>query len=276
MPYRLVAIDLDGTALDPSGAIRPSVQRSIERVRARGVRVVIATGRRFRTGGPFAEQLGLTGASVFHHGALVKDVETGATRVRHVLPGDLYRAAVAAVSRLGPPLVYIDGFPGGEDILTAEHARVHPSHHRYLEDNRDAHRVVPDLHAPPDGALVVAFLEERANLVRLRAELLSQLGNRVEIGIHPTYIGGFLLELLPAGVTKWSALRALAEEEGIAPSEILALGDEMNDVDMLRHAGLGVAMGNAPDAVKRAADRVTATNSEDGVAVALERFVLHP
>ena len=98
MSYRLVAIDLDGTALDPSGAIRPSVQRSIERVRARGVRVVIATGRRFRTGGPFAEQLGLTGASVFHHGALVKDVETGATRVRRELPGDLYRAAVAAVT----------------------------------------------------------------------------------------------------------------------------------------------------------------------------------
>ncbi|UCE84686.1 MAG: HAD family phosphatase [Deltaproteobacteria bacterium] len=275
MGVRLVALDLDGTALDPSGSLRPAVERCVARVRERGIRVVITTGRRFRTGRPFAERLGLAGPCVFHHGALVKEVASGETRARHDLPDPTYRAAVAALGRLGPPIVFVDGFPDREDMVTTRHARAHPAHDRYLADNRTAHRLVDDLEAPTDGgALVVALMGEERRLGRLRAELDTQLGDEAVVGIHPSYAGGHLLELLPAGVSKWSALRTLAAEAGIAPPEILAIGDEMNDVEMLRHAGLGVAMGNARPAVKDVADHVTATNAEDGVAVARERFVL--
>ena len=275
MRYRLVALDLDGTALDPRGELRPAVERCVAEVQARGIRVVITTGRRFRTGSPFAKQLGLDGPCVFHHGALVKEVGSGETRVHRGLPADTYRAVVAEVSRLGPPIVFFDGFPGGEDMVTTHHGRAHPAHLQYLADNRTAHRLVDDLAAPPDGgALVVALMGEEARLVRLRADLLARFGDRIVVGIHPTYVGGHLLELLPSGVSKWSALRVLAADAGIAPAEILAIGDEMNDVEMLRHAGFGVAMGNARPAVKEAADHVTVANSADGVAVALERFVL--
>jgi Cof subfamily protein (haloacid dehalogenase superfamily) len=275
MRYRLVALDLDGTALDPSGELRPAVARSVEEVRARGIRVVITTGRRFRTGRPFAERLGLDGPCVFHHGALVKEVGSGETLARRDIPADTYRAVIAEVGRLGPPIVFIDGFPDGEDMVTTHHGDAHPAHRRYLANNRTAHRLVDDLAAPPDGgALVVALMGEEARLVRLRRDLLARLGHGIAVVIHPTYAGGHLLELLPSGVSKWTALRALAADAGIAPAEILAIGDEMNDVEMLRHAGFGVAMGNARPAVKEAADHVTVANSADGVAVALDRFVL--
>jgi len=82
------------------------------------------------------------------------------------------------------------------------------------------------------------------------------------------------LEFAPFGVSKGTGLLLAGEICGIEPAEIMAVGDEMNDLPMLERAGLGVAMGNAPEAVRRAADTVTASCEEDGLALAIERFVL--
>ena len=273
--YRLVALDLDGTTLDPAGALRPAVARCVAAVRERGVRVVVTTGRRFRTGSPFAAQLGLEGPCVFHHGALVKDVCTGATRARHELSEDLYRSVVDALGDHGAPLVYVDGYPDAEDIVTIDRGHAHPLHRRYLDENRTLHRLVDDLSAPlVEGPMVVALLHDESRLRVLREELLGAFEGRVEVGVHPTYLGCHLLELLGSGVSKWTALREIAADDGIAPDAILAIGDESNDLEMLRCAGLGVAMGNAPEAVKDVADHVTASNAEDGVAATLRRFIL--
>jgi len=82
-----------------------------------------------------------------------------------------------------------------------------------------------------------------------------------------------LVEAFPVESGKWPALRALADERGIAEERIAAIGDELNDAAMIRHAAIGIAMGNAVDAVRRVARHVTETNAEDGVARALERLV---
>jgi hydroxymethylpyrimidine pyrophosphatase-like HAD family hydrolase len=84
---------------------------------------------------------------------------------------------------------------------------------------------------------------------------------------------GHILELLHPTASKWHALARLAAQRGITPEEILAIGDDYNDLDMIRHAGLGIAMGNAVEAVRDIADHVTGSNADDGLVQALERFV---
>lgn len=85
-----------------------------------------------------------------------------------------------------------------------------------------------------------------------------------------------ILEILPKGVSKASALRELVEDLGLSADQVMAIGDAPNDIEMLNYAGLGVAMGNASEAIKRLADRVTVTNDEAGVAQAIHQFVLLP
>ena len=96
----------------------------------------------------------------------------------------------------------------------------------------------------------------------LRREMPGKLHTHV---LHPPRYKGFFIEISPAGVTKWSAIRRLADGWGIAESEICAVGDDVNDIPMIRAAGLGVAMGNAQPSVKAAADRIAPTHDEDGL-----------
>jgi Cof subfamily protein (haloacid dehalogenase superfamily) len=106
----------------------------------------------------------------------------------------------------------------------------------------------------------------------LRWQLGAQLGKSVRLmqaGLAN------MLEILPPGASKGAALRQLAHEMKFKPDEIMAIGDAENDIEMLQFAGIGVAMGHAPENVRQAADHITATHDDDGVAQAIERFVLN-
>ena len=126
------------------------------------------------------------------------------------------------------------------------------------------------------GHPLTVFAEE-PTLEPLRLHMIEALGGQARINmlINKSY-QGHILEVLPASVSKWTALQQLAAREGIMPADIIAVGDDENDIDMLRHAGLGIAMGNATETVKAAADHVTGSNAEDGLVQAIERFVLRP
>ena len=115
---RLVALDLDGTLLDPYGKLTPAVRDAVGRVAARGLRVVLCTGRRFRTALPHARALGLDGAIVVNNGAIVKDLVTSETIQHAYLPGDAFDDVIGHVRSHGPPLVYVDTYLDGVDIVT--------------------------------------------------------------------------------------------------------------------------------------------------------------
>ena len=122
---------------------------------------------------------------------------------------------------------------------------------------------------------MLGIMADEASLRALRPQIEQTLGPqaRSHLLINKNY-QGHLLEILHPAVSKWAALRQLAARAGIAPQDILAVGDDENDVEMIRHAGLGVAMGNASEAVQAAADYVTGSNAGDGLVQALDRFVL--
>ncbi len=278
MHYRLLALDVDGTLLDPDGELRPTVRDAVMAAQQCGLRVVLCTGRRFRTARPLAQALQLDGPLVVHNGALVKDLASGQTLQQSYMSPDMYHQALALLGRLSTPMVYIDAFHENVDILTESMERAHPFQRAYLTDQLAHCRIVDDIASPlSHGVVLLSIMADGASLQALRPVVEQTLGTRgrVHLLMNKNY-HGYILEILPAGVSKWQALHKLATQQGIAPAEIIAVGDDHNDLDMIRHAGLGIAMGNAVDEVKAAADAITGSNAEDGLVQALERFILQP
>jgi len=279
MRYQLLALDVDGTLLDPAGELRPTVRQAVLAVQARGIKVVICTGRRFRTARMVAEQLGLTGPLVVHNGALIKDFTSGATLHDSYLPSHVYHQGLALLSQVSTPLVYIDAFHEHIDILTSSMDRAHPFQRAYLQATADHCRIGGNMDTLPlHGVVMLSIMADVTSLSAVRDRVEAALGQhaRVNLLANSQKYQGYILEIIHPEASKWQALQQLASQESIAPDQIMAVGDDWNDLEMLRHAGLGIAMGNAPDGVQAVADHVTASNAEDGLAQALNHFVLSP
>jgi len=276
MRHRLLALDVDGTLTDPSGALRPAVADRVRAARERGLRVVLCTGRRYRTTLPLLEALELEGPVVLHNGVVVKDAATGETQAHRYLPEAVYRAAMEVVTKHHSPLVYVDRYHEDFDMLCESGERAHPFQADYCEQNLEVIRQVERLDdARPRDVVMVSCMADGESLESLRIEIETEIGESIRTNflMNKSY-RGYILETVSGLSGKWPALLALAEAEGISREEIIAIGDDNNDVEMVEQAGLGIAMGNAVEALKQVADHVTGSNAEDGLATALEEFAL--
>jgi hypothetical protein len=266
---RLVALDLDGTLLGPDLTITPRVRRAVEAVIARGVPVVIATGRMYRSAIRYASTLDLDGPIVCYQGAYIRETpapDGTPGRVLHERPMRAWvaREAIRWARREGfEPHLNID------DRLLMETGD--ESAEDYERSSGIGAEFVPDLVAVarrrPTKVLAVGHdgLPERV-LGRARREFEGLAEVTVS---HPEY-----LEWTQSGVTKGAAIRWLARRLGVPLGQVMAVGDQHNDREMLAVCGHGVAMGGAPDSVRMAARYTTATWKEDGAALAIEALVL--
>ena len=289
---RLLAVDLDGTLLDPSGALTTRTRRAITQAAARGVRIVLATARRFTGAVPVADELGTVDALVLYDGAQVRAYPGGEILFAQALSAAVgQRAAeVMAAHHLQPIAQHTTR--DGEYLLVAPAAPRGEWASAYLESAGQQVRRVPlerVCAGQQDALRVVAF----GPLRRLRLvarELAGALPVGEAIRADPPEeqpASRFATQLLPMGnygaaeltvfapgISKGSALARLAGRYGIALERTMAIGDGVNDLPLLHTAGLAVAMGHAPRAVRAVADVITASNAEDGAAQAIERYVL--
>ncbi len=258
MQYRLLALDVDGTLVDPEGQLRPAVIRAVAAAQTSGLQVILCTGRRFRTALPVAQALHLNQPMIMHNGALIKAPDSGQTLYHCYLQPEVYDQGLALLSRISPPMLYIDAFHDGIDIITANATRAHPFQKAYLQDSQPHCQLVADISTPPlQGVVMMSIMAEESRLHDFRGEVQATLGTQAH-----------------ASVSKWRTLHQFATQQGISADQIIAVGDDANDLDMIRHAGLGIAMGNAIDAVKAVADHVTLSNTDEGLAHVLEHLIL--
>jgi len=262
MRYRLLALDVDGTLLDPDHRLRPREAAAIRAARAAGLAVTLATGKQFRSIRPLLTALDLDGPQICLNGAAVTEGERAEPLVFSPLRDADRRAVIAAVREAAPDFL-ISQF--ALDAIYAD--RPHPGLGVFAEYGEQEPTLVPDLATaplPPAAKILVAG--PRDAIPRLRAEVTPLLGGRVYI---TTTMAEFL-EFFAHGADKGTALAALRARLGVPREAVVAIGDGENDIPLLREAGLAVAMGNAGRALREVADLVAPGNDEDGVAAAIE------
>jgi Cof subfamily protein (haloacid dehalogenase superfamily) len=267
--YRMLAVDIDGTLVNKDDELTPGVCAALRRAAAAGIRLVLATGRRYSRALPLVEPLGIEAPIVSASGALIKDALDHRTLHQAVFqPGDLVQALDVTARRGFDAILYADTYAEGFDFYCPRLVVEEPSLAEYLELNPGSGRETPDLmRNPPPGIFAGFAMGTRSQMIELHEALQAALPDRLYTHVirSPRY-RGFMCEIAPAGATKWSGIRRIADDWDIPNDQICAVGDDVNDLPMIIDAGFGVAMGNAVDELKQAADRIAPTNDEDGLA----------
>lgn len=283
MPYRLIALDLDGTLLTSRHEITPRTREALRAARERGIVTAVATGRSPHAAKLISREIG-GGPIICCNGAAVLDEAGNALSIKPIPQAPLLRCLevcaeagllLECYTELGnfmdKPLTHMLaykrwflpslGWPKGLQALARiwRRNRIQPvgSLLKWAEN---------PLHP---GVLKVMVVGEAANLQQAAARLSREVP-----GLSLTSSGRENIEVMAAGVNKGYGLQMLGARLKIPREAILAFGDSENDLEMLSYAGAGVAMGNANEAAKAVADRVTGTNNEDGVASAIEEMCL--
>lgn len=292
-PIRLLAVDLDGTLLDSHGHVPPANAQALRRAQSAGVTVVLCTGRALIECQHVAAEVGLEGPLVVSGGALVACPRTGSTLERFTLEAPLAGEIVASLHDRGrPALVLKDHAATGYDYL------VLPPPGRDARASLDAasdwwfqalsvrvrYARAHDDDEHPEDTIRVGAYSANEPIDTLADDLRTRYAGRTALqhfrgatlpasararGIETVHI----VELFHAHADKWLAIERLAQRLGVAVSQTAAIGDQLNDLSMITHAGVGIAMANAAGEVRQAADRVTTHHDEAGVAHAVEHLL---
>lgn len=275
---KLVALDLDGTLFDNSSRISERNLTAIRSITDKGIHVVISTGRPFE-GIPF-DQIKGTGINyaITANGSGIYEISTGKCLYENAMDEEL---VTPILNFLLTRDIHMDAFIGGKGytpvqcVETAQKLTVPSSIKNYIittrtrldnilqfihENQLKVQKMTLNFYPTADGTLI--------DRETVRKFLVSNPS-------ITTVCGGYNnLEFTRADANKGVGLRKLAEILGVNPDATMAIGDTENDLAIIEAAGIGVAMGNATDAVKAKADYVTTSNTEDGVAAAIEHFIL--
>ena len=263
---RLVALDLDGTLVGPGLAISERVRAAIARAREKGAEITIVTGRMFAASKPFAQTLGITGPLVCYQGAAIFAAGSGAelreTPVRQEVTRD--GARVGGSARRARSVLC------RRQALHAASEPFFQALHRSSESRARAGSVADR------GVLRAAVDQDRAR--RRSGTLPKSTWPRCSrcsaIARTSRAVTSDFVEVLSPDVNKGEALAFVAQRYGVTLAETMAIGDAWNDVPLIAAAGVGVAMGSGPPELLAKADAVVGDVAHDGVAEAIERFVL--
>jgi hypothetical protein len=277
LPIKLIAMDIDGTLLNGHSLLPPENARAIAEAAARGIEIVIVTGRRFHSARMIASQLPCSVELITSNGALIKSI-SGETHVRSPLPVVTARLVLEATSDFRPFCGVIFDRPR-ENQLIFEHVDWAAGFMgAYLSRHPDHVAEVVPLTACLDSEdpVEVMFIADCPTIRRVIRELETHQASQaysISLTEYPRSDVS-MLDVLNRGVTKGAAVAEWARRRGIRREDVMAIGDNWNDREMLDYAGLPVIMGNSPDELKSFGWKTTRSNDECGVAEAIRTYVL--
>lgn len=272
MKYRLVAFDFDGTFLDSEGNIPKRNADALKRLKKLGVELLAVTGRNDILVKDYIEELGIDIPVVGCNGASLGNVITGERSYIHPIGKDVVKKVIYECIRLGIPCkaMSIDAcYTSDNEMLTKGIKQIVAKYTRELKYMIDyiyfTDEQMLELAENTDIVKLVTVNDDIEKLMALQGVL------RGISGIQVLKSNRNCLDMIAENVSKGNALKKYASDMGIRAEGCIAFGDNENDISMLKYAGLGVAMANADECVRAAADEVTLTNDECGVAAVLER-----
>ncbi|MGB0034238.1 MAG: HAD-IIB family hydrolase [Candidatus Acidiferrales bacterium] len=277
MPIRMIALDLDGTLLDSTSHVPEENARVVAEAAACGVEIVIVTGRRFDFARPATDLIPCDLHLIVNNGALIKSKE-GRTHQRHLLPAGTARKVLDGTAEYRAGTGVIFDRPRERQIVLERVDWDDPFRGGYFRRNRDFIAEVSPLTDCLNGDDPIQVMYSGPCV-----EMRSAKTTLESLDIAPDYTLALteyeardfsILDVLRRGVSKGVALAEWARRRGIAREEVMAIGDNWNDREMLEFAGLPVVMGNAVPQLKSPGYAVTLSNNENGVAEAIRRYVL--
>jgi Cof subfamily protein (haloacid dehalogenase superfamily) len=264
LKYKLVALDLDGTLLSDSKVIADSTKDLITEAQAKGVNFTIATGRMYRGAARYAKQLAIDIPIITYNGAVISDPLTGETHRELLVSATCAHRALDALKNEAV-LKYI--FTGDEvytDIShkwTENYAKILQVEMKLLEDIKQV------LDKDP---IMLVFMVDANRRVTISDILRSELGSQARV----TNSSDWFVDILHLQASKSRALEQLAKQLEIKREEIIAIGDNLNDLEMVEYAGLGVAVANASNELKDASDYITQKPFHFGVEEVIKKYCL--
>ncbi|HJB25693.1 MAG TPA: Cof-type HAD-IIB family hydrolase [Firmicutes bacterium] len=270
---KLIALDLDDTVLTSDRTVLSSTILAVQKAAAEGIHVVVSTGRNYSNAKEIIDKLGVCEVVSVCNGALVLDLNTKRIIYRNSIRKQDMQAILPF---LETPELFFQLYIGSENYRDR---RLDKLYHQYFPKRSDSDRIahiVPDIreflwNSPPgtDTAVdkIFAYCPDTQRLAQVRA----QISQRKTVHLTSSNIKNF--EVTNQGITKAVGLQQLCSYLGVDKKDTLAIGDSENDLDMLRFAGISVAMGNATQTVKACADYITDSNDQDGIAHALQHFL---
>ena len=261
---KILALDLDGTLVSGNAGISRRVRAVLGAAQARGVAITIATGRMFRSARRFARDLGVQIPIICYQGALVRHPVSGETLFASSLP---VAPALAVVEYARARHIHINAYVDDELIMEA----LTPEGRFYADTSDVPIELVDDLaRAVEVGTTKLVLVTDENRVLDIVADLSRNFGDELTITrSHPRFA-----EAITPGIDKGTGLRLLTRSLGVPIEQTMAIGDNLNDLDLVQAAGLGIAMRDGDPRVLAAADWVTGSHAEDGVATAVERFIL--
>ena len=263
---KLIVLDIDGTLLNSKLELSERNEKALKAAITEGAQVVLATGKTRNAGLKLVERLGLTTPGIYLQGLVIYEADGTISYQQTLEPAVARQVLTFGADRGFKFIAY-----SGTRMMLARHDE------ELIDGLTRYHEPLPEIVGPLVNLVdkmslnkLMAIGEPRA-ITALRWQLEAQLGGAARLmqaGISS------MLEILPPGACKGTALRHLLKSMHIDRAQVMAMGDAENDTEMLQLAGLGVAIGNADAALKKVADHVAPTNDEDGVADSIERFVI--
>lgn len=275
-PVRLLAIDIDGTLLDSRFELSPANREAVVAAHGHGAEIVLVTGRRFTFAQPIAAQFPIELTVIASNGALVKS-KSGATLARQLLPRQQARAVLAAAGPYRNGALLLFDRDGMGQIVTERLDPAHAPVEGYFERNRQfLLQVQPLEDALTEDPIQILFVGGVASMRELEEQLRRSACVAAVSIARAEYPQRdlTLLDVLDRGCNKGVALARWAASRGIPAQETMAIGDNWNDREMLEFAGLPILMGNSSEELKQTGWAVTAGNDANGVAAAIEKYLL--
>ena len=270
LPYRIIALDLDGTLTNHQKVVTPKTKEALMRAQDEGAIIVLASGRPTYGIAPIAQELGLDqrgGYILAYNGGKIVDWKSKQALYSKFLPADVIPIIYRYAHEHHHALL---GYAGNEIVTESPDDEYVREESRINKMNiRPVDCLLDHLEANPTKLLMTGT---PADMQRAEEEMAELVGNRMDVFRSAP----FFLELVPQGIDKAQSLLRLLGTINLTPADMIAFGDGYNDLSMLRLAGMGVAMANAAPEVRAEADYITLSNEEDGIAAALQHFAQAP
>ena len=290
--YKLIAIDLDGTLLNSYGEISEKNKEAINNAKQKGIEVIIASGRHKLSVKSFASQIGSENYSICGNGAILYDMANdkilynkfiSKKKILEIIKiceeNNIYYNVYTETEILTRTIQYSALFYKQENERKNSkyqtNIKVVDDVYKYVKENKNNNYIKVTIY-DDNIQIFNQILKKLRKIWGIDVLDVGHMSRKmVKIDNEDVEIKYYYTEITKKNVNKWNAIKVLIKKLGIKPSEVVAIGDNVNDKEMLEKAGLGVVMENSADYIKKYADKVTTENNSDGVAEAIEKYVLN-